>query len=140
NLYEFRKKSISFNNYYNHTAATFRGLRGQLTSSYQMTGGYYKDNSGLGQASKAEIEHKLNTYNYITKLPIILEENGYHTYFQASNSIDAPLSLMLSTLKFNHIYGREDYNKKSGELTDKESFDLLFKKLNEAKQPFFYGV
>lgn len=26
NLYEFRKKSISFNNYYNHTAATFRGL------------------------------------------------------------------------------------------------------------------
>ncbi|MDD0274464.1 LTA synthase family protein, partial [Shigella flexneri] len=25
NLYEFRKKSISFNNYYNHTAATFRG-------------------------------------------------------------------------------------------------------------------
>ncbi|MDO2326599.1 LTA synthase family protein, partial [Escherichia coli] len=97
--------SISFNNYYNHTAATFRGLRGQLTSSYQMTGGYYKDNSGLGQASKVEIEHKLNTYNYITKLPIILEENGYHTYFQASNSIDAPLSLMLSTLKFNYIYG-----------------------------------
>ncbi|EOT3942787.1 LTA synthase family protein [Escherichia coli] len=140
NLYEFRKKSISFNNYYNHTAATFRGLRGQLTSSYQMTGGYHKDNSGLGQASKVEIEHKLNTYNYITKLPIILEENGYHTYFQASNSIDDPLSLMLSTLKFNHIYGREDYNKKSGELTDKESFDLLFKKLNEAKQPFFYGV
>ncbi|MCV5191640.1 LTA synthase family protein, partial [Escherichia coli] len=86
-------------------------------SSYQMTGGYYKDNSGLGQASKVEIEHKLNTYNYITKLPIILKENGYHTYFQASNSIDAPLSLMLSTLKFNHIYGREDYNKKSGELT-----------------------
>ncbi|MCV5871698.1 LTA synthase family protein, partial [Escherichia coli] len=26
NLYEFRKKSISFNSYYNHPAATFRGL------------------------------------------------------------------------------------------------------------------
>ena len=35
NLDRFLEQSVWFDNYYNHTAPTFRGLRGQLTSSYQ---------------------------------------------------------------------------------------------------------
>ncbi|MBJ8789791.1 sulfatase-like hydrolase/transferase [Citrobacter freundii] len=140
NIYKLRENGISFSNYYNHTAATFRGLRGQLTSSYQMTGGYYKDKTGIGQSNKRDIDTKFNKYDYITKLTTSLEDNGYYTYFQASNSIHAPLSLMLDTLNFNRIYGREDYKKNTGELTDKESFDLLLNNLKDAKEPFFYGI
>ncbi len=34
NIDNYLKEGASFSNYYNHTAATFRGLRGQLTSGY----------------------------------------------------------------------------------------------------------
>lgn len=144
NIYNFSNKSLTVENYFNHTAATFRGLRGQLTSSYQMLGGYYSDNSGLGQMSEKEISEKFQN-NKITPITKILKQNNYYSYFQSSNSKKSQLSLMLSTLDFNQIYGLEDINpnfinNKLNELTDKQSFELIFEKINKVQKPFFYGV
>lgn len=36
NLDKFLDEGVYFKDYFNHTASTFRGLRGQLTSSYQL--------------------------------------------------------------------------------------------------------
>jgi membrane-anchored protein YejM (alkaline phosphatase superfamily) len=36
NLQKFSKRALSFENYYNHTFATYRGLIGQLYSGYQL--------------------------------------------------------------------------------------------------------
>ncbi|WP_407517316.1 sulfatase-like hydrolase/transferase [Acinetobacter baumannii] len=144
NLYEFSNNSLTIKNYFNHTAATFRGLRGQLTSSYQMLGGYYSNNSGLGQLTEKEISQKFYK-SKITPITKILKENNYHSYFQASNSKRSQLSLMLSTLNFNEIYGLEEIDSKLidkdlNELTDKQSFQLLSQKINNVEKPFFYGV
>lgn len=46
-LDEIMKKSFFFINYYNHTAATFRGLRGQLTSAYQFKDGVGANGDGF---------------------------------------------------------------------------------------------
>jgi hypothetical protein len=39
NLNKLYERSLVFNNYYNHTAATYRGLRGQMISGYQFLDG-----------------------------------------------------------------------------------------------------
>lgn len=143
NISELISNSLNIENFYNHTAATFRGLRGQLTSSYQMTGGYYEDNSGIGQLSSKEIIEKYDG-NKLISVADILKNHGYNTYFQASNTTQSQLSVMLKTLGFDRIFGYED--KKDAqkwslkELSDSDSFDLLFENLNTIKQPFFYGM
>ena len=143
NIYKFRTQSLDVKNFYNHTAATFRGLRGQLTSSYQMTGGYTNDKSGIGQQTQQAIEERYKN-STVTSITHALKEAGYHTYFQASNSKNSPLSLMLASLSFDEIYGADDYKKDPNfsieELSDQDSYNLLFKKINEISKPFFYGV
>lgn len=99
NLYEFSNNSLTIKNYFNHTAATFRGLRGQLTSSYQMLGGYYSNNSGLGQLTEKEISQKFYK-SKITPITKILKENNYHSYFQASNSKRITTKLNVIYIKF----------------------------------------
>ena len=43
NLLKFKKESYDFKNYYNHTAATYKGIRGQLFSSVQLIESYEKN-------------------------------------------------------------------------------------------------
>lgn len=82
NLDKLSTEALSFKNYYNHTAATFRGLRGQLTSGYQFRDGLTDAGTGIAQLSKAEIN---NIYLHRqTSLPDILKEYGYKSYFIAS--------------------------------------------------------
>lgn len=143
NLYKLMGSSITLKNYFNHTAATFRGLRGQLTSSYQISGGYTKQKSGIGQMSKDKILEQYQD-EYLISLPSILKKNGYTAYFQAANAVDHPLSIMLSTLGFDKIFGILDAkNVKEtphNALTDKDSIALMSQKIKELKPPFFYGM
>lgn len=82
NLNKLSTEALSFKNYYNHTAATFRGLRGQLTSGYQFRDGLTDAGTGIAQLSNAEIN---NIYLHRqTSLSDILKEYGYKSYFIAS--------------------------------------------------------
>lgn len=143
NLHNLMHHSITVENYFNHTAATFRGLRGQLASTYQILGGYYEDNSGIGQMDKNKIMGKYEN-KLIISLPDILNENGYNSYFQVPSDVNQPLPSMLSTLGFDNIFGLNDVKNPRrwtlNELTDKDSFSLMFENIKKIKHPFFYGV
>ena len=45
NLWDLKNNSIDIVNYFNHTAATFNGIRGQLISGYQLNPGVQSLNS-----------------------------------------------------------------------------------------------
>ena len=133
------EKAIRFENYFNHTAATFRGLRGQLTSSYQLLGGFDQNQTGIGQINADKIRRKYQ--NTLISLPEILNRHGYHTYFATAHSNDNNLNIMLRDLSFTRTFGYEDFGK-SKDLSDQELFNAVTElSLSEKlEKPFFLGV
>lgn len=141
NIDEFLEKSVYFDNYYNHTAATFRGLRGQLTSSYQLRTGYVKAHNGLGQISEDKIKKTLT--GQLISVPHILKNNGYHSYFLSTHPSGHQLNMMLKTLEFDAVYGSDYFiSEKNKNLTDQQLFSDLGDLINNNKlqQPFFIGT
>lgn len=141
NLYQLKQHSFYLTNYYNHTAATFRGLRGQLSSSYQKLGGYYQQSKGIGQISSQEVEELYK--DTVVAVPTILKSYGYNSYFISSHSKDMPLSNMLRTLGFDAVYGYEDLNPSvTKDLDDDEFLQSLveFLKIGKLKEPYFLGL
>lgn len=142
NLDTLSEKSIMVTNYYNHTAATFRGLRGQLSSSYQYRGGSDSQNKGYDQISKNElIENSLVKFS---TLPNILRVKGYRSYFISPHYQGANLNTSLETLGFDKVFTRADNPDAKGNLqspmTDRELIDFLKKNVNQLKSPFFIGL
>lgn len=142
NLDRFLEQAIYFDNYYNHTAATFRGLRGQLTSSYQYRGGVMVDKKGLAEISDESIRKSLS--GRLVSIPHILKDNGYHSYFLVAHHNNYPLNQMLQTLEFDNVYGADDFlNDNSGkDLTDQQIFYGLSGLINSNKldEPYFIGM
>lgn len=132
------EKSINFVNYYNHTAATFRGLRGQIKSSHQYMGGWMGEGEGLGAAGAKQYFNPFKG----TSLHGILRNHGYKSYFFLSQQNH--LNQMLETMDFNEVYGRDKLYEKWGKnndsevLSDKELFDFTLKTL-ETKNEKFIG-
>ncbi|MBR3362490.1 MAG: sulfatase-like hydrolase/transferase [Bacilli bacterium] len=120
NLYNMSKESISFSNYYNHTAATYRGLIGQLYSGFQLNN---------------------NDKNYLISIEKILSDKGYYTSFINSEPGNKEFTLYLNSLQFDSIVSSE--KQIDGYLSDKESYnflyDLALEKEREEK-PFFIGI
>lgn len=142
NLDKLSTEALSFKNYYNHTAATFRGLRGQLTSGYQFRDGLTDAGTGIAQLSNVEIN---NIYLHRqTSLPEILKEYGYKSYFIASTEKNSPLNTMLKTLNFDKVLGMGDFiGYQRDRMTDKQTFNALqyFLRSQENKnERFFIGV
>lgn len=132
--------SIVFNNYYNHTAATFRGLRGQLTSAYQYKDGINGNNDGFGQ-----ITNEMVTSIYqkrLISLPEILNKYDYKTYFLSSTDRNSTLNTMLKSMPFTKVYGMGDFKAyQDDRMTDKQTFSALKTLLSaQQDQPFFIGV
>ncbi|WP_165165751.1 LTA synthase family protein [Komagataeibacter xylinus] len=160
NIWGMMHNSLYYTGFFNHTAATFRGLRGQNASFYQMTGGYTEKNMGIGQISHKEILNKMKSGKSITTIPEILRENGYDTFFQLPCSINDNLSLMMDTMDFNHLFTMEDVDANertkwpvppgmlvkwftNNDLTDGDSYKLLWKNiqaLHQKDKPFYYGI
>ncbi|MFN1144300.1 LTA synthase family protein [Serratia quinivorans] len=140
NLIKLSRQSFNFLNYYNHTAATFRGIRGQLTSGYQFLGGFNPEHVGVGEVSANTVKERFN--GKLISIPNILATHNYTSYFIAPNSRQANLSQMISTLGFDEVYGKEDFKDTTNiELTDKQTYELLWEKINEPHdKPFFIGV
>jgi len=142
NLDEFSSKSIKVENYYNHTAATFRGLRGQLTSSYEYRGGTEKSQKGFDQLSKNELIEK--TMLKITTLPNVLRKEGYSSYFFSPHYKGANLNTSLEALGFDKVFTRADdktyRESENSPLTDKELVNFLIRKLPKLEKPYFIGI
>lgn len=142
NIDNYIKEGTSFINYYNHTAATFRGLRGQLTSGYQYRDGVTNEGTGIDQLSSHDIN---DIYlNRQVTLPEILRAEGYKNYFIASTHKNSPLNTMLKTLNFDNVMGMGNFvGYQHDRMTDKQTFNALRDFLNatpQGEQPFFIGV
>jgi len=142
NINDLANSSLVFKNYYNHTAATFRGLRGQLTSTYQYIGGTDASAKGLDQLSSEQVV--LHTLNKLSTLPNILRDQGYSSYFISPHYHGANLNTMLASLGFDRVYTRADDTQFKGKntepLSDKALIDFLIKKTKTEKTPFFIGL
>lgn len=90
---EFSRNSMRVDNYYNHTAATFRGTFGQLASSYNFSGVY---------STKDVLKNRS-----FQSLPRMLNDTYTTAFFSPHKKSDAYTD-MLETLDFQHVYTRDE--------------------------------
>ncbi len=135
NISHLLDRSLWFDNYFNHTATTYRGIRGQMSSSYQYVGvDYY---------STVEIDIvKKRMDNTVVNISSILQDNGYHTYFLCAHTKDDHMSKYLESFGFDRVYTADDFKDDGTELTDRELFEGLYKLLDskDLKAPYFIGI
>lgn len=105
NIDAFAKNCMQVENYYNHTAATFRGTQGQLASCYPRYGGGEKG-GWVGFKSGTGVAKQLAARNYQT-LPKILGKRGYSTFFLSPHAQDDPYTQLLTMLGFKNIFTRD---------------------------------
>ena len=125
NTYNLRQKSFSVENYFCHTAPTFRGVRGQLISGYQLHG------------TKIS-ERILNNPKLINtpSLQTILKNIGYKTCFVTPDPHGDDFDNMISNIGFDRVV-RGNNNPEI--LADKETYEILFNTIEnyyEKKEKF----
>jgi len=121
NIDNLRKKSLVFNNYFNHTAATYAALKGQLFSMY-----HYHRNFDHCDGRKGNF--------FESSLSIILRKSGYHTEFINSEPGNSEFTNYLNSLSFDKVSSGKI---KGRCLSDQEFFDCLIKTANSIDSPFF---
>ena len=137
NIDRFAAESMLVKNYYNHTSATYRGIPGQLTSTYP----FYGWN---------ECPEKIEAINY-WGIPDILKKRGYETIFFHPHSEKDVLTRILTKLNFDKVFSAQQVwtDILKMDKTIQESFirdDVLFKGIEEylkgrkSSQPFYIGV
>lgn len=143
NLDRLAGGSLVVTNYYNHTAATFRGLRGQLTSGHQEVDGYNEEGTGIGQRDvSADI-----TAVSRASIADILRAQGYSSMFFLSQQ--EYINKMIDTLGFDRVLGRDylydrhvrgnTHGARPKYLSDVQLFDSMLSELEAqpADKPFF---
>ncbi len=144
NLLEFSKHSMRVEDYHGHTAATDRGLLGQICSAYPFHGGYGGWDSFYEQIVKPP-------YNSLNR---VLEEEGYSTTFLDVHIHDKSyVDEMMYHIGFNevitgdillekHLDGEGSINEDS--MSDKQFYrslvSLLKSREGKLKQPMFMGI
>ncbi|MCR4587345.1 MAG: LTA synthase family protein [Lachnospiraceae bacterium] len=124
NVAALEAKSLYFNNYFNHTFATYRGLIGQLYSGYQ----------DINESS-----------NSLISLQSILKEQGYRTSFINPEPDNPEFTEYLNHLGFDEVVGSVEQiaNGQTNYFSDKESYEMLFEHCLEqqaAGEPFFTAI
>ena len=137
NIDEFAKiKGVcKVDNYFNHTAATYRGIIGTLTSGYPLHGGF-ENGSGWENRNNASIYKQ----TIVSSVPRLLQSFNYKTIMFSPFVTGAPFNDMCKMLYFNVIYTadksiKELINSNSymyqNMLSDKGIFLALIKYLSE---------
>lgn len=115
NLRNIQSVSLRFDNYYNHTFATYAGIIGQLYSGYQL---------------------KNSDKNYLISLPQILEGFGYQTAFINTEPKNREFTTYLGNLGFEKVISAP-INKSLGVSSDKNAYRKLFDEMNsQGEKPF----
>ncbi len=120
---DLQAQSLSFENYYNHTFATYMGLIGQLYSGYQMQN--YDENR-------------------LVSLQSVLLEQGYSTSFINVEPMNQEFTAYLSSMNFDELINPlELATGQSGSVCDKDAYELLLQvceEKNNETEPFFTGI
>lgn len=107
NVRMYEDRSFNFINYYNHTAATYRGLIGQLYSGHQ---------------------YNNNDENTLISLQKIMRDNGYQTTLINTEPNNQDFTNYLKTLDFDRIVTS---NNTDTWLRDDEAYELLGNEVKE---------
>lgn len=107
NVRMYEDKSLNFTNYYNHTAATYRGLIGQLYSGHQ---------------------YNNNDENTLISLQKIMRDNGYQTTLINTEPNNQDFTNYLKTFDFDRIVTS---NNTDTWLRDDEAYELLENEVKE---------
>lgn len=99
---------ISADNYFNHTAATYRGVTGQLSSSYPEY-----DFNGFSNLQKSFSELERNK-NQSTSLVDVARQGGFLSYFYSTHNNSNPMNKAWQLMGFDGFYARDDANKNRG--------------------------
>jgi lipoteichoic acid synthase len=141
NLDRFYEKSLVVDNYYNHTAATLRGLRGQLTSSF--IGARENGEDGLGGVDDSEITDHTRRGTVIS-VPQILRSSGYETIFLTPHHEGMNINTILKDVGFDRVVtGTQVAAKLNVEhipITDRNLYHFLPQMTAKLKEPYFVGV
>ena len=113
NVKAFEAEGISFDNYYNHTAATYRGIIGQLYSSHQYNNG---------------------DTNNLVSLQSVLKEKGYKTVLVNPEPNNKEFTEYLNSFGYDELTSNEVTDRS---LTDEETYNTIFKSLvnNKSEKP-----
>ena len=120
NISALQERSLSFENYYNHTFATYMGLSGQLFSDYQL--------------SNYDVNHLVSVQD-------IFKSYGYQTFFINTEPHNREFAEYLENLGFDELL--TDENRVDGmvnAMSDKAAYEMLFEtaiEQDEADKPFF---
>ncbi|CAA6819844.1 MAG: Choline-sulfatase (EC [uncultured Sulfurovum sp.] len=127
--------TLRVDNFYNHTAATYRGLHGQLCSLFPYMGGgnFWFDNETLN----------LHKNNYKC-LPHVLKNNGYETvYLNMHYKDESANDDMVSYFGFDTIHSGEYLSNrylggvkkiKNAYMSDHQAYESLTKYLQEREE------
>ncbi len=107
NVRMYEDRSFNFINYYNHTAATYRGLIGQLYSGHQ---------------------YNNNDENTLISLQKIMHDNGYQTTLINTEPNNKDFTNYLKTFDFDRIVTS---NNTDTWLRDDEAYELLGNEVKE---------
>lgn len=141
NLDKLHSESFVVDNYFNHTAATFRAVRGQLYSGYQSLGGYYNDGTGLGEVTVESLAEKMNVSTI--SIVDILNEYGYNTCYVNSEPYSEQIKAYAKSFGVDTLVSG-NYDVK--QLSDRQAFDVLAEtvlNLQKKTEPYlviFYNI
>lgn len=99
NIDRLARRSMKVVDYYNHTAATYRGIIGQTSSGFSFAGGGGESGwvvSGKNESKQAEISRKT--------LASILSGDGYASYFFEPEHNGSTFTRMIQYLGFENVY------------------------------------
>lgn len=123
NVRKVQEEALSFDNYFNHTFATYMGLQGQLYSGYQMQN-YDK--------------------NMLISLQDILSKQGYETSFINTEPYNEEFTIYLSNMGFDNLVNNLDLaTAQANTISDKDAYSYLFEYCLEKKKedkPFFTAI
>lgn len=123
NIKEFENNSIRFENYYNHTFATLRGIQGQLYSGYQL--------------------EDLDVNNLVS-LQSVFSDYGYHTAFINVEPNNSDFTKYLNEMSFDEVISDKKHTTGYTEaMTDDEAYTLLIdsmENLEGKNKPFLLGI
>lgn len=123
NIRALEGQAVSFNNYFNHTFATYMGLSGQLYSGYQ---------------------HDTYDVNNLVSIQDVFRSYGYQTTFINTEPRNVEFSDYLADFDFDDVITDEErLDGPISTLSDKSAFELLLEtalEQNEEGVPFFLSM
>ena len=124
NVAELEKESLFFENYYNHTFPTYRGLIGQLFSGYQLQN--YDENT-------------------LVSVQEAFRKKGYHTSVINTEPLNLNFATFLESLGFDDVVTNVDIEPEgtSSTLSDRQAYESLYDVISgehATGQPFMTAI